>query len=208
MGESMDGPGETDAPEPLLEKVVPAAEGSGPLLERDYWAAIRDAQLRPSEVIALVAETFEEFPPAALVQFARTCEPGRSLRVGDELDIDIRMAGKCAVRVVHADACSLTLATLEGHPEAGRITFGAYRHEGGDVVFHIRSRARSSNRAKYLGFLMMGEAMQTNTWLDFINAVANRVGKGVRGEIHARTAEIDDEPPEAAAQPTFSARGD
>ena len=31
----------------------------------------------------------------------------------------------------------ITLGTLEGHPEAGRITFGAYRNERGDVVGNV-----------------------------------------------------------------------
>lgn len=194
--------------EHLLEDVVPASEGAGPLLQRDYWAVIRDCELRPSEVADLVGRQFEGFPPEELVEFERTAPADRCLQVGDELHIGIRMAGECDVRVVHADACSLTLATLEGHPEAGRITFGAYRNDAGDVVFHIRSRARSSNRAKYLGFLMMGEAMQTNTWVDFVNAVANHCGSGVLGEIRTSTQEIEDEPDEAATLPTFLARGD
>ena len=194
--------------EELLDAVTPASEGSGPLLQRDYWAVIRDCTLRPSELAARVAREFERFPPEELVRFERAAEPGRALQVGDELHIEIRMAGACDVRVVHADACSLTLATLEGHPEAGRITFGAYRSDAGDVVFHIRSRARSSNAAKYLGFLMMGEAMQTNTWVDFVNAVANQCGGGVAGEITTCTEEIEDESDEAATLPTYLARAD
>lgn len=191
-----------------MRDVVPAGDGAGPLLQRDYWAAIRDARIGPREIMAEVTSQFERFPPEELVCFERRCEPGRALIVGDELDIHIRMAGECAVRVVHADANSITLATLEGHPEAGRITFGSYRNDRGDVLFHIRSRARSASRARYLGFLAMGEAMQTNTWIDFINAVAAFAGNGVAGEIQASTEEIEDEPPEAATAPTFLARGD
>jgi hypothetical protein len=62
-------------------------------------------------------------------------KPG-TLEVGDELDIHIRLAGDARVRVVHTCPCSITLATLEGHPEAWRITFGAYRDANGHVVFH------------------------------------------------------------------------
>ena len=57
---------------------------------------------------------------------------------------------------------------LTGHPEAGRITFGAYRTVDGDVVFHIRSRACSSSLFNYLGFLVGGDPMQTATWTDFV----------------------------------------
>lgn len=201
-------PEKQPAGEDLLEDVTPASEGAGPLLQRDYWAVIQDCSLRPSGIAALVAQQFERFPPEELVRFERASPPERPLETGNELHIEIRMAGECDVRVVHADACSLTLATLEGHPEAGRITFGAYRNDAGDVVFHIRSRARSSNRAKYLGFLMMGEAMQTNTWVDFVNAVANHCGGGVLGEIQTSTEEIEDEPDEAATLPTYLARAD
>ena len=118
------------------------------------------------------------------------------------------MAGECAVRVVHEDENSITLATLEGHPEAGRITFGSYRNQAGGLLFHIRSRARAANRTRYLGFLAMGDAMQTNTWTDFINAVAAFAGAGVEGEIQVTTSEMADEPPEATTAPTFLARGD
>ena len=192
----------------LTRDVVPAEEGSGPLLQRDYWAAIANARLRPSEIIAEVTRAFERFPPEELVCFERRCEAGRPLTVGDELDIHIRMAGECAVRVVHADANSITLATLEGHPEAGRITFGSYRNDRGGVLFHIRSRARSASTVRYLGFLAMGEAMQTNTWVDVINAVAAFAGDGVAGEIQVSTEAIEDEPADAMTAPTFLARGD
>ena len=88
------------------------------------------------------------------------------------LDIRIRPAQQCGVRVIHEDAQSFTLATLEGHPEAGRITFGAYRNPAGAVIFHIRSRARSTTALQRLGFLAIGDAMQTNTWADFIRNAA------------------------------------
>jgi hypothetical protein len=131
----------------LTRDVVPAEEGSGPLLQRDYWAAVANARLRPSEIIAEVTREFERFPPEELVGFERRCEPGRALAVGDELDIHIRMAGECAVRVVHADANSLTLATLEGHPEAGRITFGSYRNDRGEVLGALSARSARGARA-------------------------------------------------------------
>ena len=61
---------------------------------------------------------------------------------------------------------SLTLGTLEGHPEAGRITFGAYRNDDGDVVFHIRSRARSSTLFNYVGFKSADVTELARGWVD------------------------------------------
>jgi hypothetical protein len=189
-----------------------ALQGYGPLLQRDYWAIIDSCRFRPSEVIALVTLRFIELPPPDLVAFRLSGDPERPLETGDELDIHIRMAGACRVRVVHKDACSLTLATLEGHPEAGRITFGAYRNDRKDVIFHIRSRARSSSVSKYFGFLTGGDPMQTSTWTDFVNNVAITCGDGVVGWIHAETRELDAEELEAGDKaldrPTYIARGD
>jgi hypothetical protein len=187
------------------DNLLPATSGAGPLLQRDYWAVLAGCALKPSEVMAEIKAHFCELPPPALVAF--TAADG--LGIGAELDIRIMPAQQCRVRVVHEDGQSLTLATLAGHPEAGRITFGAYRNPAGDVVFHIRSRARSSTTAKRLGFLAIGDAMQTNTWTDFISRTAARVGATIRDVIHADTEEVseeaDDEP---LRSPTFLALGD
>lgn len=175
---------------------------------------IARCRARPSEIMARVAESFWEFAPEKLCRFrpagsARYCER-HALGVGDCMEIEVAMAGPCEVRVLHRDAQSLTLGTLVDHPEAGRITFGAYRNDVGDVVFHIRSRARSGSGPLYLGFIAVGEAMQTNTWSDYVNRVALTFGDGVVSRIHAETSEIPDEAPPSVIPigPTFVARGD
>ena len=187
-----------------------ASEGAGPLLQRDYWAVIERCGCAPSEVMELVASRFARFAPESLVVFERVDGRDAPLEVGDELRVHIRGAGTFGVRLIHRDRQSLTLATLPGHPEAGRITFGAYRNARGDVIFHIRSRARSGSRVMYLGFRTGGEAMQTNTWTDFVNAVALTVGEGVIGFIHAETLELAlaHESADDVRGPTFLARGD
>ncbi|MBZ4419811.1 DUF1990 family protein [Myxococcus sp. RHSTA-1-4] len=187
-------------------------QGAGPLLQRDYWAVIKGCQHPPSTVMNWVARRFPEFAPAELCVFNRTgesCE-GEPLEPGDELTVKIQGAGTFGVRVIHKDAQSLTLATLPGHPEAGRITFGAYRNDHGDVIFHIRSRARSGSLFHYVGFVGAGEAMQTNTWTEFVLRVAVTAGEGVVGVIHADTTELEDEPEGSDPEhdPTFLAKGD
>lgn len=193
----------------LVDGLVLASSGAGPLLERDYWAVIRECRLTPPELADRVASDFCAFPPESLVTFARSGEAGTPLQVGDEMEVSIRMAGECRVRVLHRNENSITLGTLEGHPEAGRITFGAYRNDEGDVIFHIRSRARAESALRYVGWVAAGEPMQTNTWTDFIDRVAHTVGGGVIGAIHADTREIEDEgdEPETTCSPTFIAVG-
>jgi hypothetical protein len=194
----------------LLEGLISASDGSGPLLQRDYWAVILNCELAPSRLIELVGREFCTFAPEELVLFAPAEDGGADLDVGAELDVTIKFAGACKVRVIHRDANSFTLGTLSGHPEAGRITFGAYRNREGGVVFHIRSRARSSSPAKYAAFVAAGEPMQTTTWTDFVDRVAHRAGDGVHGVIHSSTEEIKDEPddPATICSPTFIAEGE
>jgi hypothetical protein len=192
----------------LWANVVPAAEGVGPLLQRDYWAVLRACPYPPPELATIVREHFTDFPPGPLVVFRRTGGGEGPLDVGDELEVEIRLKGTTAVRVVHVGPNSLTLATVEGHPEAGRITFGAYRSARGDVVFHIRSRARSSSSTNYAGFLTAGEAMQTKTWTDFIDRLAHAAADGIVGAIYVETREVEDAGHDAADAPTFVAEGD
>ena len=195
-----------------MDSLQPASAGVGIFLQRDYFAVIANCRSKPSEVAALVAARFPDFPPRELVVFERSGDADGCLELGEELDIQIRMAGAARVRVVHKGSCSITLATLEGHPEAGRITFGAYRNDQGDVVFHIRSRARSSTLFNYVGFRSAGDPMQTSTWTDFVNNVAITCGDGVRGVIHADTVTLGDDEmvqgDEAMNCPTFIAEAD
>jgi Domain of unknown function (DUF1990) len=184
-----------------------AAQGSGPLLQRDYWAAIRDCRISPRQFGGLFAAHFDDFAPNALARFERMgASADRPLRVGDELRVHIRMAGTFGVRVLHLDENSITFCTLQGHPEAGRITFGAYRNRRGDVVFHIRSRARSASSKYYAGFVAVGEPMQTMTWTDYVDQLAHSIGRGVLGRIHEETRVLDSKDDENV--PTYLARGD
>ncbi len=185
---------------------MPATLGVGPLLKRDYWAILAGCRLAPSEVMAHVKLHFCELPPPALVEFVAN----EGVHKDAELDIRILPAQHCRVRVVHEDAQSLTLGTLDGHPEAGRITFGSYRNAEGEVIFHIRSRARSSSTPTRLGFLAIGEAMQTNTWTDFINRAAASVDAQIQDVIHADTERVAEQPEDGdpLRTPTFAAVGD
>lgn len=191
---------------PLVsDGLLPATRGSGPLLQRDYWAVLDGCSLAPAELIEEVKQQFCRLPPASLVGFTAADGMGRGAR----LDIVIKPGQQCAVTVIHEDDQSLTLGTLEGHPEAGRITFGSYRNPAGDVIFHIRSRARSTTAIKRIGFLAIGDAMQTNTWTDFIRNVAALAGASIPGVIHADTETVEEVPEddEPLRAPTFLATG-
>lgn len=190
----------------VTDALLPATRGAGPLLQRDDWAVFAGCALTPTQLIDHVRAHFCELPPPALVRF----DAPDGLHRDADLDIHIVPAQSCRVRVVHDSSQSFTLGTLDGHPEAGRITFGAYRNPAGDVIFHIRSRARSASASKRLGFLAIGDAMQTTTWTDFINNAAAAVGAHIPDAIRANTMDVEEVPDDddPLQSPTFVAAGD
>src|SRR4051812_20945396 len=76
-------------------RVVCAARGVGPLLERDYWAVMDGAQCTPGQVGARLREQFEEFAPPETAVFRRLGSDRGPLEVGDELGIKIALLGSC-----------------------------------------------------------------------------------------------------------------
>jgi hypothetical protein len=185
---------------------LPATQGVGPLLQRDYWTVFAGVPMSPTEVMTQVKERFCSLPPPALASF----NAPNGLMANATLNIVITPSQACAVQVVHETPQSFTLATVQGHPEAGRITFGSYRNADGQVIFHIRSRARSATMLKRIGFLAIGEAMQTNMWTDFIRNTAAVVGANIPDVIHADTQQVEELPEddEPLLAPTFTAVGD
>lgn len=185
-----------------------ASRGRGPLLQRDYWAVIEQPTLGPSDIGAFLARRFCELAPPRWVHFwGAEGSHSEELEVGDEIRVHIELAGTFAVRVLHRNANSITLCTMEKHPEAGKITFGAYRNARGDMVFHIRSRARASSYLRYAGFFVAGEPMQLSAWTDYVDRVASAVGAGVRGAVHEETRHVSDEPQDEEDTPTYWAVG-
>ena len=182
--------------------VIYAGDGRGPLLKRHYWGLIGDTDATPEDVAKLVREQFPRFAPPETAIFRREDGPdGKPLELGDELNIQIALVGECRVRVVHCDARSLTLRTLKGHPEAGRITFGADRDEQGVLRFRILSRTRASSWVNYAGYLMLGKQMQSKTWIRFVDEVAKAAGGAVIHAVHVEGPDVIAEEPADCGPP-------
>ncbi len=182
-----------------------ASEGTGPLLQRDYVAALRGVGASPEDVIRAIRTRFCEFAPPETARFQLCRQSNDPLDVGDEMDIRITLLSPCKVRVVHVDPCSMTLRTLAGHPEAGRITFASYR-EDGRLFVRIRSRTRQAGILKYLGFLLMGKQLQARCWIRFLWKLAETLGGTLDGPVRVATKTTRDRPPDwgEGDVPTFS----
>jgi hypothetical protein len=174
------------------EPVQTAADGEGPLWQRDYIGVIVDTQYAPEDVARMLLTEFPRFSPDALARFTRRTDPAQPLQLGEDIEIDLKGYGHCAVRVVHLDSRSLTLRTLEGHLEAGRITFGAYHDELGRLVFRIRSRSRIAGPIRYVGYRLFGMPLQASIWTEFIRRVCHAVGGQLVGEVRVEDRKVED----------------
>jgi Uncharacterized protein conserved in bacteria len=184
-------PGNVGHPEAGVE-VLPAGEGAGPLLQRDYTGVIVGSTWSPVRIMHMVRSDIERFSAPELATFIRPPHDSAPLEIGDSIEVHIKGAGESHVRTVHSDERSLTLRTMDDHPEAGRITFGSWRDQDDNLVFQIRSRARQSNRFWLAGFLLGGKALQTKIWETFIERVAEAAGGRLKDGVEVKTKEVTD----------------
>lgn len=171
-----------------------ATEGAGPLLQRDYVVVLDGSPCTPEAAVAKIRADFPSFSPEELARFTRPVGAAGLLAVGDTMHVSILGVGDCGVKVTHLGPGSLTLRTLKGHPEAGRITFGAFRDEAGRLVCRIRSRARQRSRRLFAGYLMVGIHGQTRVWVTFLERLAAACEGRVLGEVLTSTDEVEELP--------------
>jgi hypothetical protein len=92
------------------------------------------------------------------------------------------------VRVVHRDATSFRLATLQGHLEAGQIEFRA-QPDDDTLRFEIESWARAGDRLADVMYnkLRLAKEIQLNMWTHFCIRAAALAGGRPQGGITIRT---------------------
>ena len=188
------------------EPVQTTADGEGPLWQRDYVGVITGTQYAPEDVMRLLLTEFPRLSPDTRARFQRRGDPDQPLQLGEDLEIDLKGYGHCGVRVVGIDGRSLTLRTLEGHLEAGRITFGVYRDEQSRLVFRIRSRSRIIGPLRYLGYRLFGMPVQESIWCEFVRRVAQAVGGQLEGKVQVEDVKVEENAADRGERdlPTFT----
>lgn len=183
--------GAEDMPEPVHDGEGDGrqglAAGVGPMLHRSYAVRIADSTLDPPALIELVAGKLNQASPEMAV-FRKIRGADGPLRRGDEFLVRMPGPWDGPVRVVHRDATSFRLATLEGHLEAGEIEFRA--SPAGDALrFEIESWARAGDRLSDLLYnrLRLAKEIQLNMWSHFCVRTAALAGGRPRGGVTIRT---------------------
>ena len=171
------------------------ADGWGAAYRRRYRATILDPVVTPEELMAVIANDPDVACPVEFARFEKIRGERGDLRVGDEYRVRLPGPWNGPVRVVERDERSFRLATLDGHMEAGEITFSAEPADGG-MVFQIESWARSGDPvfAVLYDRIPINRQIQQHMWVQFLERVAQISGGRIRPPIEVHALRSDDHP--------------
>ena len=171
-------------------------DGAGAHFHRRYQVEIADSTKTPDALIACVTDDIQRFVPDEIAVFDKTVGDEGSLNVGDEYHISIRSPWDGPVRVADVTPTSFTLATLDGHLEAGQIRFQAADHptEASALRFTIESWARSADETVdwFYDTAGIAKAAQQAMWTFFCERVADECGGNRMGDIDVLTERQED----------------
>lgn len=169
----------------------PASTGSGPFFERRYQVSFQHANQSVDQLFQAITCELERFSPDLLADFEKTKGANHCLAVGDEFKIRMLGPWNGSVRVTEVGAEFFEMATLEGHPEAGRIRFTLRPHPHllATLQFEIHSWARSRDGLVAFTYdtLGLGKKMQEQTWRTFCERVAEYCGGMPLGPVSVET---------------------
>jgi hypothetical protein len=92
------------------------------------------------------------------------------------------------VMVLYSGDNSFTLITPEGHPEAGWVTFSAYK-DGQDTILQVDVLARSSDPLYELAFRLAGSRVQDRIWTYVLTSLAEHLN--TQGELQVLRRLVD-----------------
>lgn len=169
-------------------------DGVGALFHRRYWVNIADSKRSAEALMTQIKRDPNVFVPQEIAHFKRTLGDADNLQVGDEFYITITSPWDAPVRVIDVTPTSFTFVTLDGHLEAGEITFRIVDHplQKEQIRFEIVSWARSRDRLVQLAFetLGVGQIAQTGMWTFFCQRVVDQSGGKRIGTVQVATQKV------------------
>jgi Domain of unknown function (DUF1990) len=179
------------------QRVQLPGEGYGLLFHRRYYVDLQAPRLRMRSLMDRIKAELRDFSPRVLADFQKVKGDPRVMQVGDEYQITILGPWNGDVRVAEVGPTSFTFVTLEGHPEAGQITFSLCRRplRPWVVRFEISSWARSRDMLVSLGYHegKLGKEIQKNAWVTFCERVVEASGGRAYGKVEVITEERDEQ---------------
>ncbi len=190
-------PGRRAQPAPVMadaSNAQLASSGTGALIHRRYEIIIPVRGLRPADLMRLMQRHLTELAPSALADFTKAAGSENAFRTGDEYDITMLGPWNGRVRVCEISDSAFTLVTLDGHPEAGHITFSAGPVSGAEesVLVLIESWARARDAVVHAAYstIRIGKKVQAEVWITFLQRLAALAGVTDTPQVRIITDEL------------------
>ena len=158
--------------------------GYGKLVHRRYSIAF-DCNKSSQEVLQEIALDLNPYCHEAMATFEKENGASNSMEVGDDYLIRISGPWHGPVRVIEKDETSFTLATRDGHLEAGFIEFKVDDVSPHKCRLSIQSWATSGGPLVWITYslLRVTKFAQTAMWTEFCTRVAERFGDGTESDV-------------------------
>jgi len=152
--------------------------GSGSVFHRRYEVELTGVSTDSAALLRLMQRHIGELSPSLLAHFEKSTGRDDLLRVDDEYEITMLGPWNGKVRVSESTPESFTFVTLEGHPEAGHITFSVSRSPSDACCVCIESWARSRDGVVATAYatLGIGKQVQTEAWVTFLQRLSALAG--------------------------------
>ena len=152
------------------------ADGVGPAYHRVYSILIPADLPSAEHAMSELQKNPDHFSPHLLASFEKLNGSNEELRKQDEFQIHVTGPWNGPVKVSDVCAHSFSLATIEGHFEAGVIKFRICPQNDEQVLFEIESLARSRDAVVdfFYDKVPIAKLAQTEMWSSFCQAFAKK----------------------------------
>ncbi|MGC8603655.1 MAG: hypothetical protein ACP5VS_08215, partial [Desulfomonilaceae bacterium] len=155
-------------------RIVSPVNGFGQLWEKTYRLHIDDPSICPEQILDDLKKNFPSFQPP----FNHFYPSSGGIKPGEIVLIDSITPGgpvSTGVMILYADELSFTFCTPQGHPEAGWVTFSAFKSDGKTTV-QIYGLTRSNDPIFETAFRLVGSKIQIKIWTHVLTSLAAYLG--------------------------------
>ncbi|MGZ8919658.1 MAG: complex I NDUFA9 subunit family protein [Limisphaerales bacterium] len=163
--------------------------GVGTMERKRFWADISGTPMSTTELMRIFCEHVTEIMP---IEFAAEPEVPTEAQKGATLTGSIPGRGNIQVRVEEQKPDSVTLATIQGHPLAGIVTFKSEQLEN-RLRFMVEIHARASNIFDWIALRTVGSAMQNKNWKQVVERVTTLTGGIAENGIETSSEKLDED---------------
>ena len=155
-------------------RTVSPVNGFGQLWQKTYRLYINASNITPEHVVETLKQNFPSFQPS----FNHFFPSAAGIKPGEIVLIDSITPGgpvSTGVMIMYADDLSFTFSTPQGHPEAGWVTFSAFKVDSATVV-QIYGLTRSNDPIFEAAFHLVGSKIQIRIWTHVLRSLAAFLG--------------------------------